>query len=187
MKSLLKLSAFALVATLLFVNQASAEKKTSWSLYGGMSNPTGEGSPDGSFAGRVNLLYQATPVIGVGMEAGYHKFGTVDGDLGGGITSETTSNMWQFTPTVKAQSMQGKVRPYGIGGLGFYNTHVGYKTSDNTIDTSDSSTDFGFNLGAGAEFGTGPTTFGVEARWHSISTEGESTDMMSFMGGINFH
>ena len=92
MKSLLKLSAFALVATLLFAGQATAAKNMSWSLYGGMSNPTGEGSPDGSFAGRVNFLYQATPVIGAGMEVGYHKFGTVDSDLGAGVTAEATSN-----------------------------------------------------------------------------------------------
>ena len=187
MKSLLKLSALALVATLLFAGQASAEKNMSWSLYGGMSNPTGEGSPDGSFAGRVNLLYQATPVIGVGMEVGYHKFGSMDSDMGGGVTLETSSNTWQFTPTVKAQSVQGSIRPYGIGGLGFYNSSFSMEASDGSVDASDSSTDFGFNLGAGAEFGTGPTTFGVETRWHSISTEGESTDMISFMGGINFH
>jgi opacity protein-like surface antigen len=179
MKSLLKLSALALVATLLFAGQASAEGM-SWSLYGGMSNPTGEGSPDGSFAARANLLYQATPVIGVGGELGYHKFGSEDVDFGGGPV-EVSSSMWQFTPTVKAQSITGSIRPYGIGGLGMYSFRV-------SVDgTSESDTNFGFNLGGGAEFGTGPTTFGVEARWHSISTEGESTDMISFMGGINFH
>ena len=111
MKSLLKLSALALVATLLFAGQASAEKTMSWSLYGGMSNPTGEDSPDGSFAGRVNMLYQASPVMGVGMEVGYHKFGSTEFDIGGGATGDVSSNVWQFTPTVKAQSIQGKLRP----------------------------------------------------------------------------
>ncbi len=186
MKSLLKLSAFALVATLLFAGQASA-KDMSWSIYGGMSNPTGEASPDGGFGGRVNGFYMATPTIGVGAEVGYHKFGTMEFDFGGGTTGEFSSSVWQFTPSVKAQGVAGKIRPYGIGGLGMYNSKVSLSYSDATPEESESSTDFGFNLGAGAEFGTGPTTFGVEARWHSISTEGESTDMISFMGGLNFH
>jgi hypothetical protein len=185
MKSLLKLSAFALVATLVCSTSASA-KDMSWSIYGGMSNPTGEGSPDGSFGVRANGFYMTTPVIGVGAEVGYHKFGTMEEDLGGGNTMSFSSNVWQFTPAVKAQGVTGTVRPYGIGGLGMYSMK-GTLEMTGFPSESETSTDFGFNLGAGAEFGTGPTTFGVEARWHSIATEGESTDMISFMGGINFH
>lgn len=186
MKSLLKLSAFALVATLVCSSSAMA-KDMSWSIYGGMSNPTGETSPDAGFGVRANGFYMATPVIGVGAEVGYHKFGTMDLDFGGGVTGELSSNVWQFTPAVKAQGVTGTVRPYGIGGLGMYNMKGTLSYSDATPEESESNTDFGFNLGAGAEFGTGPTTFGVEARWHSIMTEVESTDMLSFMGGINFH
>ena len=46
---------------------------------------------------------------------------------------------------------------------------------------------FGFNLGAGVGFPVGPKTkMNVMGQWHSVSTEGESTDYLEFKAGVGF-
>lgn len=179
----IKLTLCGLVAAAVFTAPAFAQTTPpSWSLYAGYSNATGEGTPDGSFAVRGNGFYNLSPVMGVGAELGYHSLGSLEfTDPITSTTMEVSTSAWQFTPEVRARGVSGSVRPYAMAGLGMYNLRA-------SVDgVSASETEFGFNFGAGAQFGSGSTTFGIEGRWHSIMTEGDATDIVGFMGGINFN
>lgn len=183
MKRSLKLLLVA-IALVLIASPASAQSSMHWagSLYGGYAKMTGDGSPDGSFGARGNLFAQFDPVIGVGAELGWYSLGSVETTVGP-TTDDMDFSAFQATAQVRARGVNGTVRPYGTGGLGMY----GLKSK--FAGESDSDTKFGFNLGGGMMFGStaNPVTFGVEGRWHSISTEGDATDVVSFMGGVNFH
>ncbi|MGH7724902.1 MAG: outer membrane beta-barrel protein [Candidatus Eiseniibacteriota bacterium] len=181
----LKLSLCGLVAAVLFAAPASAQTTTpmSWSLYAGYANPTGELSPGGSFAFRANGFYNLSPVMGIGAEAGYHALGSITELEDAGI--ENSWSAIQFTPEVRARGVTGNIRPYGMVGFGVYNLRG--SMDDGTTEVSDNTTEMGFNFGGGVTFGQGPTTFGLEARWHSIMTEGDATDVVGFMAGVNFN
>src|SRR5687768_7361075 len=118
MKSILKLSLIAMAALALFAAPSAAQGTMSTSLYGGYANMTGEGSPDGSFGVRGNLLWEVSPVIGVGPELGYYSLGSID------ITTPTPDEMSfsaiQGTGQIRVRGVTGTMRPYGMGGLGMY-------------------------------------------------------------------
>jgi hypothetical protein len=68
---------------------------------------------------------------------------------------------------------------YVIGGIGMYNSKV-------AVDGAESSTDFGFNVGAGINIPlTGFGTY-VEARYHHIPVDGGSFQMFPISVGIRF-
>lgn len=68
-------------------------------------------------------------------------------------------------------------RPYFIGGLGMYRL---------SADDVDSETKFGFNLGAGIDFGLAGFSAFAEARFHNIMTENESTNIIPISFGLRF-
>ena len=69
------------------------------------------------------------------------------------------------------------VKPYFIGGLGMYRL---------SAEDTDSETKFGFNLGAGLDFGLAGFSAFTEARFHSIQTDGSSTNIIPVTFGIRF-
>jgi opacity protein-like surface antigen len=85
-------------------------------------------------------------------------------------------------------SMAGLVaQPYLIGGLGFYRGDYGDTPlpGGGTFDP-EATTDFGINIGVGAQFNlSGFTTF-LEARFHNIFGEGESAQLIPITFGIMF-
>ena len=68
-------------------------------------------------------------------------------------------------------------RPYVIGGLGMYRS---------TFGDFDAETDFGFNIGAGIDFALSGFSSFAEIRFHSIQTEGESTNIIPISFGLRF-
>ncbi len=75
------------------------------------------------------------------------------------------------------------VRPYLLGGIGFYNVKV-----DVTGLGSASSSKVGFGGGAGLAFklGTGGTRFFIEGKYVSVSTSGGSTNFIPIRAGFRF-
>lgn len=69
-----------------------------------------------------------------------------------------------------------KVRPYVLGGLGFYNVDVG--------GTSESKLAFGF--GGGILFGVGTMHAFLEGRYMSVQTSGSSTNFLPISVGVMF-
>ena len=69
-----------------------------------------------------------------------------------------------------------KVRPYVLGGLGFYSVDVG--------GTSESKLAFG--LGGGILFGVGTMHAFLEGRYMSVQTSGSSTNFLPISVGVMF-
>ena len=69
-----------------------------------------------------------------------------------------------------------KVRPYVLGGLGFYNVDLG--------GTSESKLAFGF--GGGILFGVGTMHAFLEGRYMSVQTSGSSTNFLPISVGVMF-
>jgi opacity protein-like surface antigen len=152
---------------------AAAQTNLSGSLYAGYAKWLEDGAPGGSIGFRGNLFYMVHPVIGVGVEGGYHMLGKIE---------DVSFKAIQATGQVMARGVVGNIRPFGTGGAGLYNLRF----SEGGETFSDSK--FGFNLGGGVQFkpSPGPVSFGVEARWHDVLTEGSSTNLLTVMGGVNF-
>jgi opacity protein-like surface antigen len=75
-------------------------------------------------------------------------------------------------------------RPYAIGGIGLYRTKA--SASFGGLDVSDTQTKFGINVGGGFSFNlSGFDTF-VEARFHSVFTEGSNTNFIPLSFGFRF-
>jgi opacity protein-like surface antigen len=75
-------------------------------------------------------------------------------------------------------------RPYVIGGIGLYRMKA--SASFGGLDVSDTQTKFGINVGGGFSFNlSGFDTF-VEARFHSVFTEGSNTNFIPLSFGFRF-
>ena len=123
-------------------------------------------------SGQVGIKPAASPV-GFRGDVMFHSFGAKDDS---GFDGE---NLNVLAGIVNAELGLGGVaaRPYIIGGLGMYRS---------TLADSDAETDFGFNVGAGVDFAlAGFSAFG-EVRFHSIQTEGESTNIIPVSFGLRF-
>jgi len=141
--------------------QAAHAQGMSFGLGGGVVVPTGTLS-DGTSTGYtgsalVRLQPPASPV-GFQVEAFYTRFG-LDGGVDGHsrMIGGTANAVFAFPGASMA-------RPYLIGGAGVYNG----KTTITGLGSSDSQTKFGFNAGAGFDFGVGKAKLYAEARFHAI-------------------
>ena len=79
---------------------------------------------------------------------------------------------------------------FAQGGAGLYNVSADYRyqdTSGASFQADDSSSEIGFNLGAGVGFPVGPKTrMNVQGQYHSVATEGENTDYFAIRAGLGF-
>ena len=75
-------------------------------------------------------------------------------------------------------------RPYIIGGLGLYKVKA--SASFQNIDISNSETKFGINVGGGFEFALSGFDAFVEARFHSVFTDENSTNFIPLSFGFKF-
>ena len=77
------------------------------------------------------------------------------------------------------------VRPYFIGGIGIYRVDLEDEL-DPLLGESDPETKFGFNVGAGLDFGLAGFSAFAEARYHSIQAEGDAVNIIPVSFGIRF-
>ncbi len=100
-----------------------------------------------------------------------------------GVTAHSTKIMGGLAEVVYAFGKgSDPIRPYVLGGLGFYNVKV------DVSGVSGSETKIGFGGGAGAAFklGTGGNRFFVEGKFVSVSTSGASTSFIPIRVGVRF-
>ena len=177
-------AALAAVASAASVGEAGAQagsRPFSLGISGGASFPVGEGS-DGvdmgfNVTGHLAVQPSVSPV-GLRFDLGYNRW-AVDGFDANVRTISGTANAMFMLPASSGSS----IRPYISGGLGLYNSGV---SGDDVPDNTDSETDFGLNGGVGIDFGlSGLATF-VEARYHTIFTEGSRTSFIPVVFGIRF-
>ena len=148
-------------------------KPWSFGVQAGASMPMGDfgdGWSSGFNAGG-NVAFKSPGIpVAIHGEVLYNSFG---GKTVGGFEMPTT-NILGFGAAASWAMPSGL---YFIGGLGMYK---------GSCDGCPGSTDMGFNAGAGfklplAGFGTY-----VEARYHSVATEGSSTTFLPISVGIRF-
>lgn len=141
----------------------------------GAAIPVGEDSDavsTGFTVGAGLTIRPALLPVGLRFDGDYNRFGFDGG--GGNVT------IWALTANAELAPAMSPL--YLIGGLGFYSSNV----SVDNLGSSDSESDIGFNGGVGLRLPlTGFSTF-VEARYHSIGTEGGRTNYVPITFGVNF-
>jgi hypothetical protein len=176
------LGALALVAT---ANTAVAQKPVSFGLAAGVSMPMGD------FKDAANTGLNGTVLVGLGLpmlpvgvrlEGSYNRFAFSDanaaaaGEKGNVTISSATANVTFGLPGVVVLS------PYVIAGAGMYWT--GCDISGNNACNSKS--DLGFNGGVGIKLRALVASAFLEARYHSVQTEGKATNYVPITIGFMF-
>jgi opacity protein-like surface antigen len=129
-----------------------------------------------------------SPMISWGAEVSYDNLGSVDYDTG--VSTATVSgHVFRVNPAMRFNFGAG-VGPsfFAQGGVGLYSVAAKYEDSvDPSLNTDDSQSKVGFNVGAGVNFPVGPKTkLNFQGTYHSVSTEGESTNYIQVRAGVGF-
>jgi hypothetical protein len=169
-----------LAASLLVLGASTADAQFAspirFNVHAGAALPVGDigdGLDMGFRVGAGLELRPALSPVGLRVDGAFDRMGFEGG--GGNLT------IWSVTGNAVVAPMASPL--YFIGGIGFYSTDV---NDDDFPDLDDTETDFGFNIGAGFTLPlTGFSTF-IEARWHNINTEIESTQYIPIVFGIRF-
>lgn len=141
--------------------QAAQAQALSFGVGGGVVVPTGtlsDGTGTGWTGTALLRVQPPTSPIGFQVDAFYTRFGLDGGVDGHSRLLGGTANAVYAFPGVST------ARPYLIGGLGLYNG----KTTITGLGSSDASSKFGVNAGAGFNFGMGKAQLFAEGRFHAM-------------------
>jgi opacity protein-like surface antigen len=159
----------------------------------GLSIPIGDYKDEASLGLLAGLTgtYMFTDYFGLGGDIALHSPGVADDfeeaqAAEAGATVDVSLRAIQVTPHARFLiPTRGTVQPYLKGGLGLYN--LGSRIEGGSLDVDESKTKFGFNLGVGAQtLATSVVAFGGELAYHSISTDGSATSMLTLTAGVRF-
>ncbi len=130
-----------------------------------------------------------SPSVSWGAEVSYDNLGSAEyTDALSSSTTKVSGSVFRVNPAVRYTFGPGVGTSfYAQGGAGWYN--VSGKVEDSVIgNVDDSQSKIGFNFGAGVNFPVAPTTkMNVGLNYHTVSTEGESTNYVNFRAGIGFN
>lgn len=153
------LSACAVALALVAV-ASPAQAQIGWSVGAGITHPTTDGADNG-FHGLVAANFKLTGApISLRADGMYHTF---DGFSMLGVDGDA---VYGFAP--------GPVSPYVLGGLSWARSKA---------DGIDATTDFGWNVGGGINFGLSALKLFAEARYLKI---GDGDAMIPITVGIHF-
>lgn len=146
-----------------------------FNVHGGAALPVGDGS-DGintGFTIGAGLTFRPMLLpVGLRFDGDYNRFGAKVGD--------GNATIWALTANAEIAPAMSPI--YFIGGLGLYSS----KVTAGGVAVGETQSDLGFNGGAGFRLPlTGFNTF-VEARYHSIGTEGGRTNYIPIVFGVSF-
>lgn len=141
--------------------QAAQAQGLSFGVGGGLVVPSGTLADAYGTGWSGSALVRVQPPVspvGFQVDAFYTRFG-LDGGIDGHsrLLGGTANAVFAFPGASMA-------RPYLIGGLGLYNG----KTTITGVGSSDASTKFGLNAGAGFNFGMGKAQLFAEGRFHAM-------------------
>ncbi|HZF66532.1 MAG TPA: outer membrane beta-barrel protein [Gemmatirosa sp.] len=178
--------------------QLGAVNPISFGIAGGATVPLGD------FADFVNtgfnvdgILTLRAPTLPVSFraEVGYQRFAIKEGALGTdlppGARLSGNAYAWQGVANLvyTFSTRTALVRPYLIGGVGYYRLGEEYKASlgGQSQTMKPGATDkFGVNGGVGLELPLGGFTGFAEARFHRIFTANTDTDLLPLRFGVRF-
>lgn len=130
-----------------------------------------------------------SPSVSWGGEVSFDNLGSAEyTDPLSSATTTVSGNVFRVNPAVRYTFGPGVGTSfYAQGGAGWYN--VTAKVEDSIAGNFDASeSKIGFNVGAGVNFPVAPTTkMNVGLQYHTVSTEGQSTNYLNFRAGIGFN
>ena len=166
--------------TLALAVPAQAQARGYVGLGGGLSIPMGD------FGDNYKMGWLGQVVAGITGPNGMLG-GRIDGmyirhSLDGTVDGSTAMLGANGDLVVSPGSADAKIRPYLLGGIGFFNVKSEVGTQE-----GEGVTKFAYNLGAGLRFGgSGRMSFFVEGRYLSIQTEGSSTGLIPIAVGVRW-
>jgi hypothetical protein len=165
------LSRVGIVLAAMFVAAQAAHAQTSFGIAAGASLPMGDASDVYETGYHATLSLGIKPPLaplGLRVEGMFNSFGLKDLDESVRVLGITGNGTFTIMPTA-----------YLIGGIGMYNSKA-------SVTGAESSSDFGFNIGAGVNIPlTGFGTY-IEARYHHIPMDGGNFQMLPISVGIRF-
>jgi opacity protein-like surface antigen len=188
------LLASLVVAAVAFAPVAMAGPVGTLELNGGYNKNSQEATPTGDKMGGgigFGAAYWrgASPSISWGGEVSYDNMGSAEyTDPFSSSTTKVSESVFRINPAVRYTFGPGVGTSfYAQGGAGWYN--VSAKVEDSVLGSvSDSQSKIGFNFGAGVNFPVAPTTkMNVGVNYHTVSTDGESTNYVNFRAGVGFN
>jgi opacity protein-like surface antigen len=171
----------------LFVAAAASAQGTSglhFGVGGGITQPQGEAEDvldDGWNAGALMTFNFPVVPIGIRVDAWYHRLDNNTertGERGGtDIIAGTANAVLGFRFLV--------VKPYVLGGVGYYRLDFSTRTIHEG-SFFDEENEAGWNAGAGVSFSLRKIDVFVEARYHSVDTEGDRFKFVPVSVGLVF-
>lgn len=168
--------------SLIGVGSLSAQQGIRVGIGGGVIMPMGDykdADKLGWLAGADLTYWLSSSPLGIRADLQYsqtsHKNG-VDGN------SKILGGLAEVVFAFGTQADQ--IRPYILGGIGFYNVKVTVPSI--ALDTSVSKVGFGGGAGVAFKMGSGSTRFFVEGKFVSVATEGGSTTFLPIRAGLRF-
>ena len=182
------------LASLLVASVAFAGPVGTLELNAGYAKNSDEVTPSGDAMGGgigFGAAYWkgASPAISWGAEVSYDNLGSAEyTDPVSSESYKVSSNVFRVNPAIRYTFGPGTGTSfYAQGGAGWYNVSAKIEDSVNG-NFDDSSSKIGFNFGAGVNFPVAPTTkMNVGVQYHTVSTEGQSTDYLNFRAGVGFN
>lgn len=173
------------VAMLLLAVGTAGAQIPSITLFGGAVMPTGDAG-DGLNAGftagaALDMHVPATP-FGVRAEGSYSRFG-LQGLAGSGIDAHTSDLGFNLNAVMTILPLP-LIKPYITAGPSYSNLKV--SASDGTNSGSESEGHWGYNAGAGLDFGVGPIGMRLDVRYKHISVDGGSWTSVPMTLGFRF-
>jgi opacity protein-like surface antigen len=185
------------LASLLVASVAFAGPVGTLELNAGYNKNSTEVTPNGDSMGGgigfgASYWKGMSPSMAWGAEVSFDNLGsaeysdgTVDNDY------KTSGSVFRINPAIRYTFGPGVGTSfYAQGGAGWYNVSMKQEGTVATfpVNYDDSQSKIGFNVGAGVNFPVAPTTkMNVGVQYHSVSTEGESTNYLNFRAGIGFN
>lgn len=148
--------------------EAQDAKKISFGVMGGLSLPMG--NLGDAYDSGYNLTGSIHAPLGEKLrlrgDVGYESFGAKGSNSLVGANFNVLSFTGNLVLPLGQEASAGGIRPYVIGGLGFYRTS--FEVDVLNVSRSESNTDLGITLGGGVEFKlSGFTTF-AELRFTNV-------------------
>ncbi len=181
----LRVIGLAALVALPAMASAQESRPVSFGVSGGLSLPVGDlgDGYDSGFNITGHIAYKPASFTNLSFrgDVSFDKWGnkTLD-DVSTRMLGVTANAVYAFP-----QTTPGVVRPYVLGGVGFFNgKSTGTVAGQNLGD--DSSTDIGAQVGAGVNFQlSGFATF-VEAKFVNVFGDGSSLSFIPITFGIKF-
>ena len=186
-------------AALLIALPATSLAQSGAGLRGGLAAGVNLPNEDFGDGAKTGMVFQGWLGLGLGSiglraEALYSRSdldAPLIGDIGGVSSPETSGNVdiLGFTVNGVLTLPTPVIRPYIIGGVGYYSRSVDQDVRDDfdeLISLSRTDSDFGWNAGAGISVPLGMARLYLEGRYHSVDTDDTRTTFAPIVVGIAF-